>query len=167
MTAAAVVAGILLLLVVGAWWARRQITVNHVMEAYAKDAVDTAAKGFQVTLDYSPESVALLEEIVGRQHDEFAKGDKPSDEKLQTFCKVWGAYLGEVMRRQRGGEWSVPKDGPFQGVYTLTMNTTSTSPPSKVWKRIVDGPGDDLHAYYKVILADRDGLLSLEVKPLD
>jgi hypothetical protein len=85
------------------------------MIAYAKDAVDAAKRNFQEDLDYSPDSIARLEAIVGRQHEEYSKGSKPTEEQLHTFCKMWGAYLGEVLRKRHGGEWSQPADGPFQG----------------------------------------------------
>lgn len=141
------------------WIGRRTLTAGHVMGAYAKDAVDHARSNFGVTLDFSEGSVRVLEELVGRQHDEYAKGNTPDEEGLETFCKMWGAYLGEVIRKQHGGEWTVASEGPFAGAYLLTIGDTQMSPPSKIYKRIVDGPEDNLEHYYQVMIQMKDGKL--------
>jgi hypothetical protein len=150
-TALIVLLGVVLLAIAAVWYARRTFTVHDVMTAYAKDAVDAAKRNFKEDLDYSEESIRLLEKIVGRQNEEYVKGPKPSEQQLQTFSKMWGAYLGEVVRRHHGGEWTTPSDGIFQGLYVLTVKETQTSPPSKVYKRIVDGDGDNLYVYYQVL----------------
>jgi hypothetical protein len=121
------------------------------MVGYAKDAVDAAKRNFQQDLDYSEESVRRLEEVVGRQHQDYVKGSKPSDRDLDTFCKIWGAYLGEVIRKHHGGEWNTPTDGVYKGLYVLTVKGTQMSPPSKIYKRIVDGEADNLYDYYQVL----------------
>lgn len=130
---------------------RRTVTVRDVMEAYAMDAVDSAKRGFQKDLDYSIASIAVLEEIVGRQHDAIGAGDVPTEEQLSTFAMTWGAYLGETIRKAHGGEWSRPVEGVYAGAYVLTVGETQLSPPGKIYKRLVDGEADNLVGYYRVI----------------
>ena len=141
-TALIVLAGIVFLAIAALWYLRRTLTAQNVMTAYAKDAVDAAKRSFQEELDYSESSIRILEKIVGRQHDEYIQGNKPSDQQLDAFCKMWGAYLGEVMRRHHGGEWSTPSEGIFKGLYVLSVKESQTSPPSKVYKRIRHYPFD-------------------------
>ena len=40
--------------------------VRQMMEAYANDAVSVARTGFNTELDYSPESIKTVEELLGR-----------------------------------------------------------------------------------------------------
>lgn len=85
------------------------------MGAYAKDAVDVAKRNFQIDLDFSEESIQQIEAIASRQFAVIVEGDGPSDRNLETFCKIWGAYIGEVFRRHHGGEWVVPQEGFVPG----------------------------------------------------
>ena len=135
------------------WTIRRFLTPGSVMRAYARDAVDTARTNFQAELDYSEGSIRQLEEILDKQY-KARQGDQQISEKdVELFCKMWGAYLGEVLRRSYSGEWSIPQDGVFQGNYVLTVGSTLTSPPAKVWKRLTDGDGDNVYMYYRVLVS--------------
>lgn len=130
------------------WLLRRSFTAADVMTAYAKDAVDAAEKR-GVELDYSEQSIGLVEQIAAHQHSEI--GSAPSDKTIDTFAKIWGAYVGEVMRRHHGGTWSTPDSGPFQGQYVLTIGSAQTSPVAKAYNRLTNGDEDNLDIYYKVI----------------
>jgi len=78
------------------------------------------------------------------------------------------AYVGEVLRRNfdgestwldfdeiqaRGGpEAEIASDGAdIASWMNLLLGTSMTWPAAKVLKRIVDGPGDDLHSYAMVL----------------
>lgn len=148
-------------------YAQRKFTAGDVMAAYALDAVDHP-RSLGVTLDFSEDSVRSLEELVGKQHDEYAKGNAPDDEVLGTFCKMWGAYLGEVMRKHHGGDWTLDTDGLFAGAYVLAIGDSRMSPPAKVHKRIVNGPEDNLEHYYRAMIQMKDGKLErLDLGSLD
>ncbi len=45
----------------------------------------------------------------------------PSDAETENLCKVWGGYLGEVVRRRWGGEW-VLETYPGGKVLTVALN---------------------------------------------
>ncbi len=151
-TALWITIGILATLVIGFWFFRNSITVNHVMSAYSKDAVDAARSHFATTLDFTAPSITALDQIVGKFHDAYAAGDVPPANQLEQHAKIWGAYLGETIRRQHGGEWSIPTEGPFAGAYTLTLpNSIQLSPPARVMARIIDGPTDCLISYYQAV----------------
>lgn len=87
-------------------------TVADMMAAYAEDAVDHAKSAGGVTLDYSPASVEAVEAVLTKLHEALPKGflarlfgRGPSPAEVATVSKMYGGYVGEVLRRARGGEW--------------------------------------------------------------
>jgi hypothetical protein len=132
-------------------------TVEKMMGAFSLDAVDHAAQQ-GIELDYSESSLTQVEVILGKLEADRPKGlvklfrKGPSQSDVETIAKLYGGYIGEVMRFEWGlGEWIIPEDGPFAGALVLEYGEAMTSPPAKVFKRIVDGPGDDVWYYYQVL----------------
>ena len=92
-------------------------TISDMMVAYAQDAVDFAQAKFGETLDYSERSVQKVERCLRQLYDAkpmgflgklFAKG--PSDEDVLTVAKMFGGYVGEVVRRHHGGDWVLDEE---------------------------------------------------------
>ncbi len=111
-------------------------------------AVQTAKFKWSKSLDFSPESLRDLEQILGAMHvtcTQAAPGQGPTEEQLLTVAKVWGPYVGEVMRRSYGGQWSVENDGAL----SLSIGEARLFPMAKVRKRIVNGPGDSIPFYFQ------------------
>jgi hypothetical protein len=153
MKIAAIVIGCLLVLAGGfVWWAFRTFTPDRVMAEYARDAVVQARTIFQIDLDFSEGSIARIEEIAARQYREISSGVLPVEETLQRSSIAWGAYLGEVMRKHKGGSWRIPQDGPYKGIYVLEFpGGGQVSPPAKVHGRLTNGDEDNLELYYRVV----------------
>jgi hypothetical protein len=121
-------------------------------EAYALDAVDAAA-GLGVTLDFSEASVKEVESILAEMHDQMI-GAQPSAEVMWTFAKMYGSYVGEVMRRAHGGTWGVAKLGDEEAI-ALDLPATKSNrqivwPWYRVLKRFQNGPEDNVWHYYQV-----------------
>jgi hypothetical protein len=123
------------------------------MAEYAQDAADTARDKFQIDLDYSLESIDSLNIILQAQFDAMPTGwqllyrFRPSKRKLRTWSKMWGGYLGEVIRREWGGQWVEPADGPFKGGVTLLVQGTMLSPIARAHKQLVNGADASVAAY--------------------
>jgi hypothetical protein len=123
------------------------------MAEYAQDAVDMARDKFEIDLEYSLESVESLNIILQAQFDAMPTGwqllyrRRPSKRKLRTQAKTWGGYLGEVIRRQWGGQWLEPSDGPFKGGLTLLVQGTMLSPIARAHKQLVNGAEASVSAY--------------------
>lgn len=129
-------------------------TVTDMAKAYALDAIDHAKSKCDIDLDYSPESIPLVETILGQLHDGMPKGFLakffgfgPSRTDIETVAKMYGFYVGEVIRRCAGGEWQLEDDG-----VALTKDEAKICPPAKVFQRITDGDGDNVAAYFKVLI---------------
>jgi hypothetical protein len=124
-------------------------------------SLDTVSYGAELgrTLDFSEGSLQDIEAMLAQLHNEmpgrFGRLIKrgPSEDDLALLAKMFGGYVGYVMRFEWGeGEWKIPEDGPFAGAICLAYGTdTLISPPAKVYKRIVDGPADDILSYYRVL----------------
>lgn len=138
------------------------------MAAAAEQAVATGAERFDVALDYSIESIKEVDRILDRQHQQIPRGlsrllqKSPPESAIQTSARIWGAYLGEVIRRQWGGEWSVAETGPYEGSFILSLfdGDFQMCPPAKAYKRLKNGSGDNIWTYLAALnqmLADRGG----------
>jgi hypothetical protein len=95
--------------------------------ALAETAVQHAQQTFQTNLDYSPESLHLVEDILGKLHSTMPKGlfsrlsgRGASPEQISQMATVYGAYIGEVIRARWGGEWSMKSS--IQAEPTLTLH---------------------------------------------
>ncbi len=121
--------------------------IRQIAEAYALDAVDAAKANFGIDLDWSIESIRDVETMFGQLHDHL--DEKPSDDALDMFAKAFGSYVGEVIRRKHGGEWGMLalQDEEFPGL------SLGIWPWSRAYKRIVNGPEDNIWHYY-VLLFD-------------
>jgi hypothetical protein len=128
------------------------------MAEYAQDAVDIARDKFQIDLDYSLESIELLNIILQSQFDAMPTGwqllyrFRPSKRRIRTLSKTWGGYLGEVIRRHWGGQWLAPGDGPFKGGVTLLVQGTMLSPIARAHKQLVNGVEASVSVYFASLI---------------
>ncbi|MEU6816447.1 hypothetical protein [Streptomyces sp. NPDC046860] len=67
---------------------------------WAADAVATMREGARLRLDYSPRSLWRVDRVI-----EEIRRDLPPLEAVDRALRGFGAYAGEVIVRQTGGEW--------------------------------------------------------------
>lgn len=120
------------------------------VQAYAAQAI-VLAREFHAHLDYSENSVMEVESILAGLAREMPDS-QPSAEDVSEMCKVWGSYLGEVVRRRFGGEWSI-ETYPGKEFATLALNTNGNKlfPSIKVHRRLTEGDGDNLWTFYRMV----------------
>ena len=114
-------------------------------EAYANQAVG-AARDLQAQLDYTENSLMELESVLAKLSRQMPLSD------LSESCKMWGCYLGEVVRRRFGGEWSI-ETYPGKQFATLTLNVNGNRlfPSMKVHRRLTEGESDNIWTFYKMV----------------
>jgi hypothetical protein len=127
--------------------------VAEIAEAYAQDAVDLAAKGYQTQLDWTDASVAKVEAILAQLHASMPT-PKPPEDVIWNFAKGFGSYIGEVFRRNHAGEWGMISDGTnsFPGIRSKVAPPTLFWPWGRVHKRIVEGDEHNVRHYYEVLV---------------
>ena len=139
-------------------------SVGDMMSAYAEDAVDHARTSSDIVLDYTADSVERVERLLSEMYSAIPKGfvarafrRGPSPEQIWTMCKVYGGYLGEVLRREKGGEWRLDKD-IVPGVDTICLQHGENRiwPPAKVHKRLKNGPEDNVWHFFQAVRRDWD-----------
>ncbi|HEY1483924.1 MAG TPA: hypothetical protein VGF19_14425 [Candidatus Acidoferrum sp.] len=130
-------------------------TTTDFIQWMANEAVEDAEENNQVKLDYTPNSIQRVEEILGGLHDQYVKN--PSSVRPDALGSAYGAYIGEVIRRtETQVRWE--RDDPSTGEksYPLIWRTQQSYPMAWCYRRIVNGSEDDVWFKYRVLKAEND-----------
>jgi hypothetical protein len=121
------------------------------MKVVANEAVRRANREHQVALDFSPASAQRLEEdVLAKLHEAHLKTPM-SEQDLSRLSIRWGAYLGETLKRSRPGRWHRDSQKVGRGTTPVVFNPgTVAFPRSWVYKRIADGPEDNVAFKFQV-----------------
>lgn len=118
------------------------------LSGQAQIAVKTARTKWELSLDFSAESLKQVEAVLGHLYD-MAKAapehERPSEKQIEGASMAWGVYVGEVIRRHYGGKWELKKP---EGVLQLTIKESALFPLRKVQKRLTNGPEDNVAFYF-------------------
>ena len=130
---------------------RIRISFDYAMRVIAKEAVKSARQEHQVILDFSAASVQRLEEdILAKLHEAHLKTPM-SEHDLSWLSIRWGAYLGETLKRSRPGRWHRDSQKIGRGTTPVVFAPgTEAFPRSWVYKRITDGPEDNVAFKFQV-----------------
>jgi len=147
-----VVACLLLFPIVLAFVSRVRIRTNfdYAMRCLARRAVWLARKGQGVTLDYSPASIEEVEKLLGELHNGHVQTPIPEAE-ISRLSARWGAYIGEVMKRVRPAKWRRDSEKIGLASMPLIFDDVEAFPCAWAYKRIVDGPDDNVVLKFKVV----------------
>ena len=127
------------------------------MKTLAESAVTLARDRYQANLDYSEESLRLVEQILTKLSEDVPKswsgqllGRGPSRSQIESICQIMGAYIGEVIGRKWNGMWHM--DSTFgKPLPALAVLGGNIYPTNKVYKRLVDGEVENVWAYYQML----------------
>ncbi len=113
----------------------------------AQRAADAARNVSGIDLDYTPESLRLVDGIL----EEFRE---PGSDAVAETIFVFGCYLGEVLVRNAGYEWVDTPPEVARYTFPLTIYRASTAghanPIGKAFKRVDNGPIDDIPYFYQL-----------------
>ncbi len=127
------------------------------MLSAANSAVEHARKYWSTELDFSPRSLEDVELILARMHESiprklyqklYKRG--PTPEQMATLSLAYGAYLGEVIRREFGGTWSREEINSEPTIALVFTPQVKVFPPAKVWKRLNNGETDNIRSFYEI-----------------
>lgn len=119
--------------------------LGAMMEGYARAAAELGHGAFQQQLDFSSESIDGLDEILVQV------GESPELD-LDFEVRLWGSYLGEVLRRRYAGSWEMtPYPGGVAAVPAVEVRGSRLFPLMKVFRRLTMGEEEDLRSFYAMV----------------
>ena len=119
--------------------------LGAMMEGYAQGAAELARTEFKRELDYTSESVDVLDEIL------VLVSESP-DKDLDFEVRLWGSYLGEVLRRRYAGGWEMTQyPGGTTAVPAVDVRGSRLFPLMKVYRRLTAGDEEDLRSFYAMV----------------
>ena len=120
------------------------------MEYLAAEAVTMADQNFSVKLDYSPDSIKQVENVLGQLHDEYVR-TKPT-EGVNGLAMAYGAYIGEVIRRSESDvRWERSDAVGGENSYPLIWHGGSSYVCAWCYRRITNGDEDNVWLKYVAI----------------
>lgn len=129
------------------------IIVTSQMQQFSAGAVTVARDKFGIRLNYGENSLRILDVLLQKAHEQYqqaSRSDNSANITIENIVRIWGSYLGEVIRRSLGGDWIAEKKNVF-----LQLGSRRLDPLGQVRSRIVDGSFYNVHAFF------------LGLKPLD
>jgi hypothetical protein len=119
--------------------------LGEMMEGYAQGAVELARKDFQRDMDFSADSIDALDDIL------VVVGESP-ERDLDFEVRLWGSYLGEVLRRRYAGGWEMTQyPGGTVAVPAVDVRGSRLFPLMKVYRRLTVGEEEDLRSFYAMV----------------
>ena len=121
--------------------------LEQLMIDSAQDAVNTALEEFDITLDYSPESIAIIDDIllsfIDKYHDKALE-----DEAVFTICNIFGAYVGETLKRIVGGTWFYDQSNADAPYVLLEIGDKSYAFAGICYERLVNDSQVSVKIYF-------------------
>jgi len=119
--------------------------LDAMMEAYAEAAVTVAHEQFRQRLDYNAESMVAFEAVLSELAE---KGELDYDYEV----RLWGSYLGEVLRRRYTGRWEMTQyPGGVAAVPAVEVRGSRLFPLMKVYRRITMGDAESIAAFFDMV----------------
>jgi len=134
-----------------------QRTASEQMTALAAETVQAAYDAYEVTLDYTVASVEHVEGILAQLHDEH-RAHSFFPERIIAEANRWGAYVGEVARRVRGGDWQ--RDSAHVGANAFPLvfgEQDEIYPCAWCYRRITNGVEDNVWVKFRMSVTERPG----------
>ena len=115
------------------------------MAGYARAAADLARSQLKQELDFTAESIDFLDDIL------VLVSESPEMD-LDFEVRLWGSYLGEVLRRRYAGTWEMTQyPGGEMAVPAVEVRGSRLFPMMKVYRRLTIGSEEDLRAFYAMV----------------
>lgn len=125
---------------------------STIMRKLAHQCTIDARERHGIELDYSPESVADVERILASLAP-MARSMEPRD--VGAIAMVHGAYLGEVIRREKGGSWERDHEAAGPGSFPLLWSGHASFPYGWCRKRLLGGDEENVLAKYALFVHDQ------------
>ncbi|QPG04356.1 hypothetical protein IT774_08700 [Salinimonas marina] len=124
-----------------------QQELNTLMSESAKDATVVAQEEFNIELDYSQQSIALVDDLllsfIGKYQDKALE-----DSAVFTLCNIFGAYIGETYKQHAGGTWRYDQTDPKAPFVVLDCKDRSYAFAGICYERLVNDSQISVKSYF-------------------
>jgi hypothetical protein len=119
-------------------------TVNEEMKEIAEYAVKSARDRYKKNLDFSEQSILILENILTKTFWGFSGHSDENGESglLYNTALIWGSYLGEYMISKWGGKWFLEGSERL-----VSINNIAFSPIRLIYQKLSDHPDYSVEDY--------------------
>ena len=124
-------------------------------KGYALDAVDFTNQNFKKQLNFSEDSIKDVEECLDALSRTRAQY-KPTNEQLYNTAKMYAGYIGQVIKLKWGGDWRDESEYSLENGPALKINDQQLFLVSKIYRRIVNGPEDNIWHFYLIFKKDME-----------
>jgi hypothetical protein len=114
--------------------------IDAFMASLSARAIERAKSGYGVRLDYSADSVKEVEKVLAMKYD-LAHTHPMTEEETSDAAHLWGAYIGEVIKRQHPAHWERDSSAGRKGALPIVFNDTGEQsfPCAWVYHRLKNG----------------------------
>lgn len=124
-----------------------QQELTQLMTDTAQDAVQTTAEEFNLALDGSVESIALIDEAILHWIAKY-KDEALEDNAVFTISNMYGAYIGEIFRHLVGGTWRYDESDPSAPYVLLDYAGKSYAFAGICYERLVNDSQVSVNNYF-------------------
>lgn len=119
--------------------------LGAMMEGYAQAAAVLGSCEIKQKLDFTAESIHALDEML------VLVSESPELD-LDFEVRLWGSYLGEMLRRRYAGSWEMTiYPGGETAVPSVDVRGSRLFPLLKVYRRLTAGEEEDLHSFFSTV----------------
>jgi hypothetical protein len=112
------------------------------IQSLALGAVKHAGFKHKAGLDFSMDSIHRIDWILQDLHKRHAAG-RLSGKEARSEANIWGAYVGETVRRLNGGKWESRRGSSGENIFVLMVNEGKTvNPFDWCYDRITQGDSE-------------------------
>jgi len=120
-------------------------SLDAMMEAYAAAAVTIAREQYRQRLDYESGSMVAFEAVLSELADR-------TELDYDYEVRIWGSYLGEVLRRRYAGSWEMTQyPGGVAAVPAVEVRGSRLFPLMKVYRRVTMGEAESIAAFFDMV----------------
>jgi len=118
--------------------------INYQIQQKADLAIKSAKDSFGQELDYSEQSIAMLDNILMQiysSQSNLPKNDETNN-TINDTAALWGSFLGEYMCRKWGGSWILKGSERL-----ITILNIEFSPISFIYQKLTSHPEYSVEIY--------------------
>ncbi len=125
--------------------------LNELMIASADDAVRISREEFNLDLDFSADSILLIDEIILRYLNTYEE-QALENKAVFTLCNIYGAYIGETYKQLVGGNWKIDNHNPEAPSILLHVNDNSYAFAGICYEKLVKDNSISIAQYFQAAL---------------